>query len=44
MRKRGIHLQYSFDARGQRGAELQNPLFDLLQAVLQYGSISGAAR
>jgi putative molybdopterin biosynthesis protein len=44
MRKRGIHLQYSFDARGQRGAELQNPLFDLLQAVLQHGSISGAAQ
>jgi putative molybdopterin biosynthesis protein len=44
MRKRGVHLQYSFEARGQRGAELQNPLFDLLQAVQQHGSIRGAAQ
>lgn len=39
----GIHLQYSFEARGQRGAELQNPLFDLLSALREHGSIRRAA-
>jgi len=43
MRKRGIHLQYSFEAHGQRDAQLHNPLFDLLQAVQQHGSIRHAA-
>ena len=27
---RGIHLRYTFEARGQLGAEIENPLFDLL--------------
>ena len=43
MRKRGIHLQYSFETHGQREAELQNPLFDLLTTVQQHGSIRHAA-
>jgi putative molybdopterin biosynthesis protein len=43
MKKRGIHLQYSFESDGQRGAEVHNPLFDLLQAVEQHGSIRHAA-
>lgn len=41
---RGIHLRYTFETRGQRGAEIENPLFDLLSAVREHGSISHAAR
>lgn len=44
MRERGVHLQYSFEALGQRGAEVQNPLFDLLDAVREHGSIGRAAQ
>ncbi|RVU46642.1 substrate-binding domain-containing protein [Rubrivivax rivuli] len=44
MHPRGIHLQYSFEARGQGGAEIENPLFDLLSAVQAAGSISHAAQ
>lgn len=44
MTPRGIHLQYTFEARGQEGAEVENPLFDLLSAVQAEGSISHAAR
>lgn len=44
MKERGVHLQYSFMAQGQRGADVQNPLFDLLCAVRQGGSIQHAAR
>jgi len=44
MRDRGIHLQYSFEARGQHGAEIENPLFDLLAALHEHGSIHHAAR
>jgi putative molybdopterin biosynthesis protein len=48
MKARGVHLQYSFRAddppAGQRGAEMQNPLFDLLAAVSAHGSIQQAAR
>jgi molybdate transport repressor ModE-like protein len=44
MSPRGIHLQYTFEARGQGGAEVENPLFDLLSAVQAEGSISHAAR
>jgi putative molybdopterin biosynthesis protein len=44
MKDRGVHLQYSFQARGQRGAEVQNPLFDLLSAIAEHGSIQQAAR
>ncbi len=43
MKARGVHLQYSFQAEGQRGATLQNPLFDLLSAVHEQGSIQRAA-
>jgi putative molybdopterin biosynthesis protein len=44
--RRGIHLEYRFapgDAR-QRGAELANPLIDLLRTLRDTGSISAAAR
>ena len=41
---RGIHLRYTFEARGQLGAEMENPLFDLLSALLEQGSISQVAR
>ena len=52
MRARGVHLQYRFgagaDASGdvdnQRGAVLHNPLFDLLSAVHEHGSIQRAAK
>jgi len=41
---RGIHLGYTFEAQGQIGAEIENPLFDLLSALSAQGSISQAAR
>ncbi len=48
MKARGVRLQYSFDASepvtDQRGAALHNPLFDVLQAVHQQGSIQHAAK
>ena len=44
MKPRGVHLQYSFEARGQSGAQIDNPLFELLSALQQAGSISHAAR
>lgn len=44
MKARGVHLQYSFQPEGQRGAEVQNPLFDLLWAVREHGSIQHAAK
>jgi putative molybdopterin biosynthesis protein len=44
MRERGVHLQYSFQAGGQRGGAVHNPLFDLLGAVREGGSIQHAAR
>ena len=44
MKTRGIHLQYTFGPPDQRGAEVQNPLFDLLTAVREHGSIQHAAR
>jgi putative molybdopterin biosynthesis protein len=44
MRTRGVHLQYSFESDGQRGAALQNPLFDLLAAIHENGSIQHAAK
>lgn len=44
MRTRGVHLQYRFDSEGQRGAEVDHPLFDLLSAVREYGSIQHAAK
>jgi putative molybdopterin biosynthesis protein len=39
----GVHLRYSFEAHEQRGAALGNPLFELLAAVLDTGSIRHAA-
>lgn len=44
MTPRGIHLQYTFEARGQGGAQIDNPLFDLLSAVQVEGSIGHAAK
>ncbi len=44
MQARGVHLHYSFESSGQRGAALHNPLFDLLWAVHEHGSIQHAAR
>lgn len=50
MKPRGIHLQYRFDASRadapptQQGGEVQNPLFDLLLALREHGSIQHAAR
>jgi putative molybdopterin biosynthesis protein len=44
MKARGVHLQYSFEADGQRGAVLHNPLFDLLWAVREHGSIQHTAK
>ena len=44
MKARGVHLQYSFETAEQRGAALHNPLFDLLSAVHEHGSIQHAAK
>jgi putative molybdopterin biosynthesis protein len=44
VKSRGIRLQYSFESVGQRGAEVHNPLFDLLSALREQGSIQQAAR
>jgi putative molybdopterin biosynthesis protein len=44
MRSRGVHLEYSFQPDGQRGADVHNPLFELLSAVREHGSIQHAAR
>lgn len=44
MTPRGIHLQYTFEARGQEGAQIENPLFELLSAVQAEGSIGHAAK
>jgi putative molybdopterin biosynthesis protein len=44
MKARGVHLQYSFETDDQRGAAVHNPLFDLLQAVHEHGSIQHAAK
>ncbi|HZO23066.1 MAG TPA: substrate-binding domain-containing protein [Steroidobacteraceae bacterium] len=40
----GLHLRYAFEPGQQSGAELGNPLFDLLAAVLRTGSIRHAAQ
>jgi putative molybdopterin biosynthesis protein len=40
----GLHLRYAFEPGEQRGAALGNPLFDLLAAVLELGSIRHAAQ
>ena len=43
MRHRGVQLQYRYGAASQRGAEIDNPLFDLLAALAAAGSIQQAA-
>jgi putative molybdopterin biosynthesis protein len=40
----GVHLRYSFEPGEQHGAALGNPLFEMLAAVAQGGSIRHAAR
>jgi putative molybdopterin biosynthesis protein len=40
----GLHLRYAFEPGIQRGAALGNPLFELLTAVLESGSIRHAAQ
>jgi putative molybdopterin biosynthesis protein len=39
----GLHLRYAFEPGEQRGAALGNPLFELLAALLEAGSIRHAA-
>jgi len=40
----GVRLRYAFEQGEQRGAELGNPLFELLAAVIEGGSIRHAAQ
>ena len=40
----GLHLRYAFESGEQYGAALGNPLFDLLAAVIEGGSIRHAAQ
>jgi putative molybdopterin biosynthesis protein len=40
----GLHLRYTFEAGEQQGAALGNPLFELLAAVVEGGSIRHAAK
>jgi putative molybdopterin biosynthesis protein len=40
----GLHLRYAFEPGEQRGAALGNPLFELLAAVVDGGSIRHAAQ
>ena len=42
--KVSVRLRYAFEPGEQRGAELGNPLFELLGAVLECGSIRHAAQ
>jgi putative molybdopterin biosynthesis protein len=44
MKARGVRLQYNFVTDDQRGAAVENPLFELLQAVREHGSIQNAAK
>lgn len=44
MRSRGVHLEYGFQSDDQRGADVHNPLFELLSALREHGSIQHAAR
>lgn len=44
MKARGVHLEYGFGRDGQQGADLHNPLFELLAALREHGSIQHAAR
>lgn len=40
----GVHLRYSLEPGEQQGASLDNPLFELLSAIMEGGSITHAAR
>ena len=40
----GLHLSYAYDPGHQRGAALANPLFELLAALVEGGSIRHAAQ
>jgi putative molybdopterin biosynthesis protein len=40
----GVHLRYSLEPGEQSGATLDNPLFELLAAIMEGGSIRHAAR
>ncbi len=42
--KLGLHLRYAFEPGEQCGADLRNPLFELLAAVTEGGSIREAAQ
>ena len=42
--KLGLHLRYAFEPGEQGGAEMRNPLFELLAAVTEGGSIRHAAQ
>jgi putative molybdopterin biosynthesis protein len=44
MRARGVHLEYSFQSDDQHGADVHNPLFELLSSVREHGSIQHAAK
>jgi putative molybdopterin biosynthesis protein len=43
-RELGLHLRYAFEPGEQHGASLGNPLFELLEAVAEGGSIRHAAQ
>lgn len=43
MTAHGVHLQYSFAPMPQAGAQIGNPLFELLTALREHGSIRKAA-
>jgi putative molybdopterin biosynthesis protein len=43
MKRSDIHLQYAFEPAGQEGADIHHPLFDVLAAVQEQGSIRYAA-
>ena len=44
MKNRGVQLQYTLGQADQRGADIHNPLFDLLSAVHEHGSFQHAAK
>ena len=44
MKSTGVRLQYRFGDESQRGAGIDNPLFDLLTALAAAGSIQQAAK
>ena len=44
MRARGVHLGIQLPSDDQHGADVHNPLFELLSAVREHGSIQHAAK